>query len=64
MTLEPDTLPALLPVLAVAIRSVRAPEARHGLAAIVAAVERVPALESAVVATFPELRFDPAGACR
>jgi hypothetical protein len=64
VTLRPDTLPALLPVLAVAIRSVRAPEARHGLAAIVAAVEKVPALEPAVVATFPELRFDPAGACR
>jgi hypothetical protein len=61
---EPASLPALLPVLAVAIRSVRPPEARHGLAAIVAAVEKVPELESAVVAQFPELRFDPAGACR
>lgn len=64
VTLEPATLPALLPVLAVAIRSVRAPEARHGLAAIVAAVEQVPALEAEVTSHFPELIFDPAGACR
>ena len=61
---EPASLPALLPVLAVAIRSVRPPEARHGLAAIVSAVEKTPGLESEVVAQFPELRFDPAGACR
>ena len=61
---DPASLPALLPVLSVAIRSVRPPEARHGLAAIVAAVEAVPSLEPAVAATFPELRFDPAGACR
>lgn len=64
VAIDPQSLPALLPVLAVAIRSVREPESRHGLAAIVAAVERVPSLESAVVAQFPELRFDPAGACR
>jgi hypothetical protein len=64
VTLEPSTLAGLLPVLAVAIRSVRAPEARHGLAAIVAAVEKAPALEPAVLAAFPELQFDPAGACR
>ena len=42
---SPNRPATLLPVLAVAIRSVRGPEARHGLAAIVAAVERVPSLE-------------------
>ena len=61
---EPDSAKILLPVLAVAIRSVRAPETRHGLAAIVAAVEQVPALAADVSRFLPELQFDPAGACR
>jgi hypothetical protein len=49
----------LLPVLAVAIRSVRGPEARHGLAALVAAVEASPDLAQAVAEQFPELRIIP-----
>jgi hypothetical protein len=61
---EPAGAAALLPVLAVAIRSVRSPEARHGLAAIVAAVEREPALAADVARYLPELQFDEAGACR
>ena len=61
---EPNSAAILLPVLAVAVRSVRAPEARHGLAAIVAAVERAPALAADVSRHFPDLQIDPAGACR
>jgi hypothetical protein len=61
---EPASARVLLPVLAVAIRSVHLPEARHGLAAVVSAVERVPALADDVARHLPELRIDPAGACR
>jgi hypothetical protein len=59
---NPADVPALLPVFAVALRSVRPPEARAGLAALVQAVDRAPALREAVVAAFPELRFVSAGA--
>lgn len=59
---EPADAAALLPVFAVAVRSVRAAEARIGLAALVQAVDRVPALQPAVQAAFPELRFVSAGA--
>jgi hypothetical protein len=64
ITLQPESAAVLLPVLAVAIRSVRAPEARHGLAAIVAAVDRVPSLADQLAKYLPELQLDPAGACR
>ena len=64
IVLEPDSATVLLPVLAIAIRSVRPPEARHGLAAIVAAVERAPSLADSVSKHFPDLVLDPAGACR
>jgi hypothetical protein len=47
----------LLPVLAVAIRSVRLPEARAGLAAIVSAVEASPAVEPLVARYLPELEL-------
>ena len=50
-----------MPVVAVAIRSVRPPEARHGLAAVVGAVERVPTLASEVSRFLPELQLDLAG---
>lgn len=61
-TAEPDAVPTLLPVFAVAVRSVRAAEGRIGLAALVQAVDRVPSLQPAVQAAFPELRFVSAGA--
>ncbi len=54
---SPDRAELLLPVLAVAIRSVRAPERRAGLAAVVSAVERRPELAAAVAAHLPELKF-------
>ena len=54
---HPEAAELLLPVLAVAIRSVRPPEARAGLAAVVAAVEARPQLTSVVARVLPELEF-------
>ena len=54
----PETLPTLLPILTIAIRSVRAPEARHGLAAIVSAIEQIPQSAKAVQQQLPELQLD------
>jgi hypothetical protein len=59
---EPASAVVLLPILVIAIRSVRAPEARHGLAAIVTAIEHVPPLEVEVKRLLPELQLDPIGA--
>ena len=61
---DPGEATALLPVLAVAMRSVRPAEARAGLAAVVAAVESSPAMADAVKAHFPELAIAPEGATR
>jgi len=46
-----------LPILAVALRSVRGPEFRSGLAAVVRLVREQPELAATVSATFPELEF-------
>jgi hypothetical protein len=54
---DPHNAAALLPVLAVAIRSVRLPEARTGLAAVLGAVERAPALAGDVARFLPELQL-------
>jgi hypothetical protein len=59
---DPTRAERLLPVLAVAIRSVRGPEARAGLAAIVGAVDAAPALADAVRRFLPELNLTPAPA--
>lgn len=56
---NPDAAADLLPVLAVAIRSVRPPEARAGLAAVVAAVEARPAIAPLVAVVLPELDLAP-----
>jgi hypothetical protein len=56
---RPESRARLLPVLAVAIRSVRGPEARHGLAALVSAVDASPDLAQAVARQFPELQIIP-----
>ena len=48
---------ALLPVLAVAVRSVRGPEARAGLAAVVSVVEAQPQLAEAVRRILPEMKL-------
>jgi hypothetical protein len=47
----------LLPMLAVALRSVRGPEFRTGLAAVVRLVRRRPELAATVRQTFPELEL-------
>jgi hypothetical protein len=49
------------PLLAVAIRSIRGPERRAGLAAVAMMIERQPALATAVANLIPELRFASAG---
>ena len=54
---DPARGETLLPVLAVAVRSVRGPEARAGLAAVVSAVEARPQLVEAVRRHLPELKF-------
>ena len=56
---NPGSIEMLLPVLAVAIRSVRPPEARGGLAAIVGAVEARPELAAVVERSIPELVLSP-----
>jgi hypothetical protein len=56
---NPGSIEMLLPVLAVAIRSVRPPEARGGLAAIVGAVEARPELATVVERVIPELVLSP-----
>lgn len=55
---RPGDLPALLPILAVALRSVRGPEFRAGLAAVVGLAERDEAARALIVRTFPELQLD------
>ncbi|MGA2497122.1 MAG: hypothetical protein ABSH20_05245 [Tepidisphaeraceae bacterium] len=54
---EPKHAEMLLPVLAIAMRSVRAPEARGGLAAVVGVVERRPETQAIVEKHFPELEL-------
>jgi hypothetical protein len=64
ITREPQSAKTLLPVLAIALRSVRGPEARHGLAAVVSAVEAIPSLAEDVKRSLPELQLDLAEAAR
>ena len=52
----------LVPVLAIALRSVRPAEARVGLAAIVESAQRNAALLEIITSAIPELRFVSAGA--
>jgi hypothetical protein len=59
---DPQNAEALLPVLSVALRSVRPAEARAGLAAVVAAVNARPELEPLIRQALPELALEPEGA--
>jgi hypothetical protein len=52
----------LIPVMAVAIRSVRPPEVRAGLSSILTAVAKRPELEAMLAKQIPELRLMPTGA--
>jgi hypothetical protein len=54
---DPRNAEPLLPVLALAVRSVRFPESRHGLAAVVRAVDARPELADSVKRYFPELEL-------
>lgn len=56
---HPDRAEQLIPVLAVAIRSVRLAEARAGLSAILSAVAVRPELEAILSSSIPELRLSP-----
>lgn len=54
---RPAELPQLLPVLAVALRSLRGPEWRSGLTAVVQLAERDEAARDVIQQAFPELHF-------
>lgn len=54
---SPDEAPALLPLLGVALRSVRGPERRAALVAVVRLVERRGEMMSLVRSSFPELQI-------
>jgi hypothetical protein len=54
---EPHEARALLPILAVALRSVRGPEWRAGLAGVVGLAQRRPDLASTIIQSFPELKW-------
>jgi len=54
---RPSEAPDLLPLLGIALRSVRGPERRAGLVAVVQLVERRAELESLVRSSFPELQM-------
>lgn len=56
---DPARAPQLLPLLAVAARSIRAPEFRAGLAAVVRTATRRPEVAELVVRHFPELKLAP-----
>jgi hypothetical protein len=56
---DPARAPQLLPLLAVAARSIRAPEFRSGLAAVVRAATNRPELADQVSRHFPELNLAP-----
>ena len=56
---DPSSADRLLPVLAVAIRSVRLPEARSGLAAVVMVIEARPELAELASKYLPELQLTP-----
>ncbi|HEY1111432.1 MAG TPA: hypothetical protein VGE76_22445, partial [Opitutaceae bacterium] len=58
----PESAGELLPVLAVAVRSVRGPEMRAGLGAVMSLLARRPELGEAVRARLPELTFADAEA--
>jgi hypothetical protein len=59
---RPEAAEGLIPVMAVAIRSVRPPEVRAGLSSILTAVAKRPELEAMLAKQIPELRLMPTGA--
>ena len=61
---QPEKAEHLMPVLSVAIRSVRPAEARIGLSAILSAVTVRPELEPILAKAIPELRLTPSEAAK
>jgi hypothetical protein len=59
---DPAMAESLLPVLAAAVRSVRAPESRAGLAAVMTVLEAQPQLTAAIHRALPELKFQEVAA--
>ena len=59
---NPASCDSLLPVLVVAVRSVRGPEARAGLAAVMSVIEALPPLAGAVRKFLPELKIEEVAA--
>jgi hypothetical protein len=57
LTEHPEDAARLLPILKVALRSVRGPEWRAGLSGVVRLFERQPELEKTLHETFPELQL-------
>ena len=57
---DPNAANELLPVLAVAIRSIRGTEVRHGLAAVAKISQARPDLDDQISKTIPELELVPA----
>jgi hypothetical protein len=57
---DPASLDMLLPVLAVAVRSVRGPEARAGLAAVIMVLEALPQSAEAIHRALPEMKVEAA----
>ena len=60
ITENPSSVESLLPVLAVAVRSVRGPESRAGLAAVVSVIEAQPQLTESIRRFLPELKLEVA----
>jgi hypothetical protein len=58
LSANPDEAGDLLPIIAVALRSVRGPEFRAGLAGVASFVERNPTRKPLVEAVFPELQWN------
>ncbi len=52
---RPDETPQLLPLLAIAVRSLRGPEFRSGLTGVVSLLEEKPELRASIARRFPEL---------
>jgi hypothetical protein len=57
LTTHPDEANELLPIVAAALRSVRGPEFRAGLAGVASFVEKNPTRKPLVEAVFPELQW-------
>jgi hypothetical protein len=59
MAAEPELTPQLLPVLVVAVRSLRRPEMRAGLTAVLQLLEQRPDLQPQLLSALPELELSP-----